>query len=212
VSPFPPGFALLVAGHPITIRIFEADAEEQDMVEPIAEPMARPDTEPLDDPLARSAIEQEVEPEVEHGRIVVGVDGSDPSLHALRWADHQAILTGATVQAVMAWEMPATLGWGGSVGHLPEGYDLGEATSLALAAAVTATLPPERAAAVDQVTEMGNPAQVIIDRGVDADLIVVGVRGHGTFRSTLLGSVSHTVTLHASCPVVVVRRDGAKAD
>jgi nucleotide-binding universal stress UspA family protein len=182
------------------------------MVEPIAEPIALPDAGPVDEQAVEPAIVPRGEPATEHGRIVVGVDGSGPSLHALRWADRQALLTGATVQAVMAWEMPAALGWGGSVAHLPEGYDLGDSTSLALAEAVTTALPPERAAAVDQVTEMGHPAQVIIDRGVDADLIVVGVRGHGTFRETLLGSVSHTVTLHASCPVVVVRGEGAKAD
>lgn len=182
------------------------------MVEPIAEPIAQPDAEAPADRLAQSAAEPTVEQAPEYGRIVVGVDGSAPSLHALRWADRQAVLTGATVQAVMAWEMPASVGWGGSMAHLPDDYDLHESTALALAEAVKISLPPERAAAVDQVTEMGNPAQVIIDRGVEADLIVVGVRGHGTFRATLLGSVSHTVTLHASCPVVVVRGEGEKAD
>jgi nucleotide-binding universal stress UspA family protein len=192
--------------------MFDGDAEEQAMVEPIAEPDAQPDAEAPAEPVVRRAVEPAVGQAPEHGRIVVGVDGSAPSLHALRWADRQATLTGATVQAVMAWEMPAALGWGGSVAHLPKGYDQGESTSRALAEAVTTALPRERAAAVDQVTEMGNPAQVIIDLGVEADLIVVGVRGHGTFRDTLLGSVSHTVTLHASCPVVVVRGEGAKAD
>ncbi|WP_328465970.1 universal stress protein [Streptomyces sp. NBC_00448] len=148
----------------------------------------------------------------EYGRIVVGVDGSDPSLHALRWADRQATLTGASLEAVTAWEMPASFGWGGAVPGLPEGYDLGESAAQALREALEKALPPDRAATVSPVTVMGNPAQVILDRGEGAELIVVGVRGHGTFRSTLLGSVSHTVTLHASCPVVVVRGEAQQAD
>ncbi|WP_335982414.1 MULTISPECIES: universal stress protein [Streptomycetaceae] len=148
----------------------------------------------------------------EHGRIVVGVDGSDPSLHALRWADRQAVLTGATLEAVTAWEMPASFGWGGAVPGLPEDYDLGASAAQALREAIEQALPPARAAEVSPVTVMGNPAQVLLDRGEGAELIVVGVRGRGTFRATLLGSVSHTVTLHAACPVVVVRGEAQQAD
>ena len=38
--------------------------------------------------------------------IVAGVDGSQCSLEALRWAARQAELTGAELQAVMAWSLP----------------------------------------------------------------------------------------------------------
>jgi hypothetical protein len=58
---------------------------------------------------------------------------------------------------------------------------------------------------VSQIVVMGNPAPAVLDPAVGAELIVVGSRGHGTFRATPLGSVSHTVMLHATCPVVVVR-------
>jgi nucleotide-binding universal stress UspA family protein len=44
-------------------------------------------------------------------RIVVGIDGSEPSKAALRWAVDQAVLTGATVHAVAAWEYPSLYGW-----------------------------------------------------------------------------------------------------
>jgi nucleotide-binding universal stress UspA family protein len=170
----------------------------------MADAMADRLGEPASAPTSESAME--------HGRIVVGVDGSEPSLHALRWADRQSGLTGAALEAVPAWEMPASFGWGGAVAGLPEGYDLGANAAEALADAVAQALPPDRADKVNQVTVMGNPAQVLLDRGEGAELIVVGVRGLGTFRATLLGSVSHTVTVHAPCPVVVVRGTSEQGD
>jgi nucleotide-binding universal stress UspA family protein len=139
-----------------------------------------------------------------NGTIVVGVDGSTPARQALRWAGRQAEMTGAVLVAVMAWELPGAFGWAGVPG-LPDDLDLEQPAAQALAEAVRDALPPEQAAAVEQVVVPGNPAQAILDRAEDAELVVVGVRGHGTFRATLLGSVSHTVTLHAPCPVVVVR-------
>jgi nucleotide-binding universal stress UspA family protein len=138
--------------------------------------------------------------------IVVGVDGSVPSVQALRWAGRQAELTGSKLVAVMAWELPGAFGWAGLPG-LPEDLDLEEPAAQALAEAVNDALPPAQAASVEQVVVLGNPAEAVLDRAEaeDAELIVVGVRGHGTFRATLLGSVSHTVTVHATCPVTVVR-------
>jgi coenzyme F420-reducing hydrogenase beta subunit len=51
----------------------------------------------------------------------------------------------------------------------------------------------------------GNAAQVLIDAAADADLLVVGSRGHGVFTEALLGSVSQQCVQHARCPVVIVR-------
>ncbi|MFI0895122.1 universal stress protein [Streptomyces sp. NPDC020983] len=138
--------------------------------------------------------------------IIVGVDGSTPSLQALRWAGRQAELTGGRLVAVMAWELPGAFGWAGIPG-LPQDLDMEEPAAQALAEAVRTALPPAQAQTVEQVVVLGNAAQAILDRADedDAGLIVVGVRGRGTFRATLLGSVSHTVTVHAGCPVVVVR-------
>ncbi|HYB47176.1 MAG TPA: universal stress protein, partial [Streptosporangiaceae bacterium] len=47
----------------------------------------------------------------ERPRIVVGIDGFEPSMAALRWAIHQARLTGAVVEAVTAWHIPVGTGW-----------------------------------------------------------------------------------------------------
>jgi len=179
----------------------------------MADPMAEPEGEPAEGPLqdaGEPATAPTSESAMRPGRIVVGVDGSEPSLEALRWAGRQASLTGAALEAVMAWEMPGAWGWGGLPG-LPEDFDLEEPAAQALSEAVSKALPREQARGVSQVVVMGNPAEAILDRGQGAELIVMGVRGLGTFKATLLGSVSHTVTLHASCPVVVVRGAAVQA-
>ncbi|MDX6353609.1 MAG: hypothetical protein QOF98_512 [Streptomyces sp.] len=182
------------------------------MVEPIAEPdgeiveqpLARPSSEPVAEPLREAADAPNSESATGPGRIVVGVDGSEPSQQALRWAARQAALVGASLDAVLAYELPGAFGWA-ALPELPDGIELEAPARKALATAVEAALPPEQAAAVNQVVVLGNPAQSILDQAEGAELIVVGVRGHGTFRATLLGSVSHSVTVHAHCPVVVVR-------
>ena len=51
----------------------------------------------------------------------------------------------------------------------------------------------------------GHPAFSLIEQAKDADLLVVGTRGHGGFVGLLLGSVGEHCVTHAPCPVVVVR-------
>jgi len=57
---------------------------------------------------------------------------------------------------------------------------------------------------VEQVIGQGQAADVLIQQAKEADLLVVGTRGHGGFASLLLGSVSQQCTHHAQCPVVIV--------
>jgi nucleotide-binding universal stress UspA family protein len=190
------------------------------MVEPIADPEGEPVEQPLRLPSSGPAAEPQPRTETqpqpqteaappvsesapEPGRIVVGVDGSEPSHQALRWAARQAVLTRSSLDAVLAYELPGAYGWT-ALPELPEDVELAGPARKALATAVEAALPPEQVAAVNQVVVLGNPAQAILDQAVGAELIVVGGRGHGTFRATVLGSVSHSVTTHAICPVVVV--------
>ena len=57
----------------------------------------------------------------------------------------------------------------------------------------------------------GNPAQVLLDAAVGADLLVVGSRGHGEFAEALLGSVSQNCVHHASGPVLIMRGEPGHA-
>lgn len=134
------------------------------------------------------------------GRIVVGVDGSEPSQRALRWALRQAQLTGARVQAVMAWEVPLYYGMSPTLD-----VDLSEQTRKALndqvAEAVDRTHADVR---IEQHAVHNNPARTLINAAIGAELLVVGTRGHGGFTEALLGSVAQKCTHFAACPVVVV--------
>lgn len=137
-------------------------------------------------------------------RIVAGVDGSAPSVAALRWAVRQAELSGGTVDAVIAWQYPIAaggLGWAPTSGL--DDTDYAELAAKALSAAVTDVSPPP-SVPVRQLVMDGNPAQVLLDAAKNADLLVVGSRGHGGFADALLGSVSGRCVHHATCPVVVV--------
>ena len=51
---------------------------------------------------------------------------------------------------------------------------------------------------------IGHPSNVLVEVSKDADLLVVGCRGHGRVLGMVLGSVSNHCTHHAHCPVVVV--------
>lgn len=137
-------------------------------------------------------------------RIVAGVDGSACSLEALRWAVRQAELTGATVDAVIAWQYPAAasgFGWGAIV----DDTDYGEIAAKTVAEAISQAVDPGSDVRVRPVVVQGYAAQVLVDNSGGADVLVVGRRGHGGFTGALLGSVSRHCTHHAPCPVVVIR-------
>ncbi len=141
-------------------------------------------------------------------RIVVGVDGSDSSKAALRWAIRQAKLTGSTVDAVTAWHYPSTYGWA----PVSDGaVDLKGFAEKALAKALAEVSGLEPDVPVRPQVLEGQAADVLLRAARGADLLVIGSRGHSGFASALLGSVSMNCVLHARCPVLVLR-DGREDD
>jgi nucleotide-binding universal stress UspA family protein len=132
------------------------------------------------------------------GRIVVGLDGSAGSSRALKFAVAEARVRCCAVDAVLAWHMPAMLDAAG----IPDDFDpqgWAQATLEATVAAVASD-----GVTVDARAVRGQPASVLLDAAKNADLLVVGSRGHGGFVGALLGSVSQHCVAHATCPVVVV--------
>ena len=139
--------------------------------------------------------------------IVVGVDGSDSSREALRWAYDEAAHHSASITAVSCWHPPA-MPMTPPYGSLPpEGYaEQPRQEALDLLERFVSDLDVrEPAVDVRTAVEEGNPAEVLIERSKEADLVVLGSRGHGGFKGMLLGSVSQHLVAHAECPVVVVR-------
>ena len=131
--------------------------------------------------------------------IVVGVDGSEPSKEALRWAARQARLTNAKLQVIAAWEWPVSWGWAPAY---PTGFDPEADTRRALEGAVEEVLGSD--ADPHLVVVEGRPAPALLRASEDAELLVVGSRGRGEFAGMVLGSVSEHCVHHASCPVVVI--------
>jgi nucleotide-binding universal stress UspA family protein len=141
-------------------------------------------------------------------RIVVGVDGSPTSKAALRWAVHQAVLTGSTVDAVLAWEYPAAItGFGWAPVPVTDDAPLETLADKTLAETISEVAGPDPAARINPVVANGYPAAVLLHAAEGADLLVVGSRGHSEFTDALLGSVSQNCAHHAKCPVVIIRPD-----
>ena len=146
------------------------------------------------------------------GGVVVGVDGSAPARAALEFAYRDAARRGAPLWVVAAYSPPEyTQIWLEAGVGVDEG-DRGEVTAQVqrvaqeMADGVRADLAGEPApASVQVVAAAGMPARILIELSADADLLVVGSRGHGAFRGLLLGSVALHCAMHAHCPVMVVR-------
>lgn len=135
-------------------------------------------------------------------RIVVGVDGSDQSIKAVRWADQQAKATGSDITLLAAWHWPVAVG--APMGGLAlAGLDpRSDAQAFAEKAQAEITVPASR---VTVTVIEGAAGSTLVKEAADADLLVVGSRGHGSVGGMLLGSVSAYCVHHATVPVVIVR-------
>jgi len=134
-------------------------------------------------------------------RIVVGIDGSKGSQHALEWAVEEARLRGANLCVLHAWHPPYADGFPLTTAPVnPQTY---ENAAYAVLDDVTASIDGEGLTLEKKLVASG-AATALLLAAEDADMIVVGARGLGGFMGLLLGSVSNQVVHRASCPVVVV--------
>ncbi len=140
-----------------------------------------------------------------HGPIVVGVDGSADSDHALGYALAAARRLGAAVIALSCWSDPTIDGPFPAYGGLPlDLTPLDEATGEQLAHRLAPWRERYPDVPVQARVEHARPVRPLLDAGRQARVLVVGTRGRGKITGLLLGSTSQSVIVHAECPVVVV--------
>ncbi len=138
--------------------------------------------------------------------IVVGVDGSDDALRAVRWAATEAHRRGAVLRLVTAlpWTDDQLVGLPG-VGQDRYGDQLRAESEKLLVAAVAVATDTVPGIPTEHALVIGSASGVLADEAVQAELLVVGDGGRGRVSSLLAGSVAVAVASHAACPVVVVR-------
>jgi nucleotide-binding universal stress UspA family protein len=134
-------------------------------------------------------------------QIIVGLDESTGAAAALRWAVREAPFLGGTVTAVFAWNLVDARQL-----HDTKQFDPEQNEEVARQR-VVAAVGEEAAATIDCLVVNDLPDRALVEQSGKADLLVVGARGRGGFKSLLLGSVSSHCLDHAACPVVVVRSD-----
>jgi len=148
--------------------------------------------------------------QVPPGSVVVGVDGSPASDRAVLWGAAQAALELRALVLVSACRPSVATTWMGAPGYNPGALmtvlEDSAREQLVDAAAVVHTLDPS--VEVYRVFDRRDPRDSLLNLSRNASVLVLGTRGHGPMASLLLGSVSLSVSQHASCPVVVVRDDG----
>ncbi|MFD5277671.1 universal stress protein [Pseudarthrobacter sp. NPDC058362] len=133
-------------------------------------------------------------------RILVGVDGSDASLEALRQAQRLAAALHAQVDATAYWDYPQAY-----AGYVAVGFEeFEEEAGAVLRKAMADTFGGDTPSNVHPRLVRGHPRDSLIEASRHADLVVVGKRGHGGFGGMLLGSVTSALVAHAHCPVLVV--------
>jgi len=146
------------------------------------------------------------------GTIVVGVDGSPPSVAALRWAAEETALREARLVVVHAWTYvpPAPIAEPGMI-PLPASDLAGQldaergAAQDELEAVIADAFPSGAPVEIEEILAEDSAGEALVAAAEDADLVVVGSSGRSGLASALLGSVSRHVVSHAHCPVVVVK-------
>ncbi|MDO8389753.1 MAG: universal stress protein [Actinomycetota bacterium] len=137
-----------------------------------------------------------------HKKILVGVDGSENSLRALRWALAEARVRGDAVELLHTWHFPYMADPTGMVPYPTTALE--ESGEAILAEALKAVEADTHGITITTCVVQGAGSAPLIEASSEADLLVIGRRGHGGFLTLVMGSVAQQVAAHAHCPVVVV--------
>jgi nucleotide-binding universal stress UspA family protein len=138
--------------------------------------------------------------------ILVGVDGSEASVDALRYAATLATAMNAPLRVVHVWEYPALVPYY-PVAEWDVERDAAEVLSLSIGSAFGADVP----AGLRKVLLQGSAARTLIEESGHSRMLVLGTRGAGGFARLLLGSVSSACAAHAQCPVLLIHAPVAEA-
>lgn len=145
-----------------------------------------------------------------NGLVLVGVDGSDGSKAALAWALDEAAARGSVVEAAAVWQTRFDVAR--EVYFPVSDEKLADSAKARLGDAIAEVTGGATPVGIRPVVLEGDPAATLCERAAEADLLVVGSRGHGLLTGLLLGSVSSRCADHSPVPVVIVRdrhgRDG----
>jgi nucleotide-binding universal stress UspA family protein len=126
--------------------------------------------------------------------IIVGIDGSDDSINAYRWAIDEARRRDAELTALFAWELPMV--------GIPGAFDRDELEGMAKKFL--------NGVHITRVVAQGDPSASLLEacKRTDAEMLVLGSRGRGGFAGLLLGSVGQECASHAPCPVLICKAHG----
>ncbi|WP_225096088.1 universal stress protein [Streptomyces sp. CoH27] len=136
--------------------------------------------------------------------ITAGVDGSQESLAALAWAGREAVRRGLPLRVVHAWRYAEQLA---TADRCTQRGWASDAVTEAVRA--VAERHPQLATTVDVVE--GEPVHALVRAAADAEMLVLGSRGHGPVVGFLLGSVGQQVIAGTARPVVLVRAEDRPA-
>ncbi|MGY1577825.1 universal stress protein [Streptomyces sp. MN13] len=138
------------------------------------------------------------------GWVTVGVDGSVHSLDAVAWAAREAENRNATLRVVHVLHQPATVAFDPGLARAAADRLREEAKQLVDDAAARArSIAPD--IGISELVLPGEPLTVLEEQSRSSQLVVVGSRGRGGFKSLLLGSTAIGLAAHGRCPVLVVR-------
>ncbi|WP_104200219.1 universal stress protein [Cryobacterium sp. Y29] len=143
-------------------------------------------------------------PETERSGVYVGVDGSADSIVAVAFAAAEADRTGQELYALYAVHLPNRR----VLRSIPADAvtERMEEERVVLAESVAGLTTHYPDLVVHQVLETDeSPARALVAAARTAQLLVVGSRGRGSLQRLLMGSVSHEVLLHITCPTIVTR-------